>query len=121
MTRHIDDVKTPWTSLIREDANYLVYSDGFAVTPGHCLFVPKYENDASIECCLIAAHRRGVIMVEEGECDGFNVGLNHGTTSGQTVMWPHVHLIPRRLGDMEDPRGGVRNVIPAKGNYLSDQ
>jgi diadenosine tetraphosphate (Ap4A) HIT family hydrolase len=56
-------------------------------------------------------------MVADGECDAFNVGLNMGTAAGQTVMYPHVHLIPRRTGDVEDPIGGVRNVIPGKGNY----
>jgi len=54
-------------------------------------------------------------------CDGFNIGQNVGEAAGQTVMYPHVHLIPRKKGDMEDPRGGVRNVIPAKGNYLNSK
>jgi diadenosine tetraphosphate (Ap4A) HIT family hydrolase len=56
-------------------------------------------------------------MVEQGECDGFNIGYNSGTAAGQTVMYPHIHLIPRRNGDVEDPVGGVRNTIPGKGNY----
>ena len=45
------------------------------------------------------------------------IGQNIGEAAGQTVMYPHVHLIPRRAGDMDDPRGGVRHVIPEKGNY----
>jgi diadenosine tetraphosphate (Ap4A) HIT family hydrolase len=49
--------------------------------------------------------------------DGFNVGQNCGESAGQTVMYTHIHMIPRRRGDMEDPRGGVRHVIPEKGNY----
>jgi diadenosine tetraphosphate (Ap4A) HIT family hydrolase len=56
-------------------------------------------------------------MVKGGEWDGFNIGINWGEAAGQTVMYPHVHLIPRFVGDMADPRGGVRHVIPAKGNY----
>jgi diadenosine tetraphosphate (Ap4A) HIT family hydrolase len=56
-------------------------------------------------------------MVVSGECDGFNIGFNSGEAAGQTVMYPHIHLIPRRTGDVEDPVGGVRNTIPGKGNY----
>jgi ATP adenylyltransferase len=48
---------------------------------------------------------------------GFNIGLNTGVSAGQTCMYPHVHLIFRRDGDTPDPVGGVRNVIPGKGNY----
>jgi diadenosine tetraphosphate (Ap4A) HIT family hydrolase len=59
----------------------------------------------------------GRLKVKNGEWDGFNIGLNYGTAAGQTVDWPHVHLIPRFNGDCEDPIGGVRNVIPGKGNY----
>jgi diadenosine tetraphosphate (Ap4A) HIT family hydrolase len=56
-------------------------------------------------------------MVAAGECNGFNIGMNWGVAAGQTVMYPHVHLIPRRTGDVEDPVGGVRNTIPGRGNY----
>ena len=52
-----------------------------------------------------------------GYCDAFTIGQNCGESAGQTVDYPHVHLIPRRKGDMDDPRGGVRHVIPEKGNY----
>ena len=48
------------------------------------------------------------------------IGKNIGSDAGQTIMWPNVHLIPRRKGDMEDPKGGVRHVIPSKGNYTKD-
>ena len=47
----------------------------------------------------------------------FNIGINNGVEAGQSVMWPHVHMIPRRKGDTPNPKGGVRNVIPLKGNY----
>jgi diadenosine tetraphosphate (Ap4A) HIT family hydrolase len=63
------------------------------------------------------AYLWGVKLVESGECDAFNIGLNSGEAAGQTVMYPHIHLIPRRWGDVEDPVGGVRNTIPGKGNY----
>src|SRR5205807_7213804 len=53
--------------------------------------------------------------------DGFNVGFNLGTAAGQTVFHFHLHVIPRYAGDVADPRGGVRHVIPAKANYLAKQ
>jgi diadenosine tetraphosphate (Ap4A) HIT family hydrolase len=56
-------------------------------------------------------------MIARGECDAFNVGLNMGEAAGQTVMYPHVHLIPRMHGDTTDPVGGVRGVIPLQQNY----
>ena len=55
--------------------------------------------------------------VQRGIITGYNIGLNMGESAGQTCMYPHVHLIPRKDGDCEDPTGGVRNVIPGKGNY----
>jgi diadenosine tetraphosphate (Ap4A) HIT family hydrolase len=70
-----------------------------------------------IEDCFADALRVGQAKVKNGEWDGFNIGLNWGEAAGQTVPYPHVHLIPRRKGDMEDPTGGVRHVIPEKGNY----
>ncbi|MBK9656150.1 MAG: HIT family protein [Rhodanobacteraceae bacterium] len=58
------------------------------------------------------------IIRERGGIDGFNLGVNVGAAAGQTVPHLHQHVIPRRTGDMPDPRGGVRHVIPGKGNYL---
>ena len=63
------------------------------------------------------AQIKGRDMVDKGECDGFNIGINCGRSAGQTVMYPHVHLIPRCAGDTEDPTGGVRGVITHQQNY----
>ena len=60
-------------------------------------------------------------MVTEGQCDAFNIGINMGRAAGQTVMYPHVHLIPRRTGDCEDPVGGVRGVVAGQANYKTDR
>ena len=60
---------------------------------------------------------RGMQGIDNQEWPAFNVGINIGTAAGQTCDWPHVHLIPRRPGDMQDPTGGVRHVVPEKGNY----
>ena len=107
----------PWDNVVREDFHIIVYADKYPCTPGHLLFVPKYDSEALIKNCFEDAFDEGQRMVERGECDGFNLGLNWGKAAGQTVMYPHIHLIPRRTGDVEDPVGGVRNTIPGKGNY----
>jgi len=57
-------------------------------------------------------------LLAEVKPDGFNIGFNDGLAAGQTVSHAHVHVIPRFRGDMDDPRGGVRHVIPSHGNYL---
>lgn len=114
---YIEDSKAPWTELLEEDYHVKVFQDIYPVTEGHLLFVPKYNTVAVLMDAFEDAVRDGIERVKNGEWDGFNVGLNYGSAAGQTVEWPHVHLIPRRKGDMEDPTGGVRHVIPEKGNY----
>jgi diadenosine tetraphosphate (Ap4A) HIT family hydrolase len=116
---HIEDVTVPWDNVLREDFHVAVYYDKYPCTPGHLLFVPKYNSMELLNDAFEDAVREGQKMVEAGECDDFNIGLNMGPTAGQTVMWPHIHLIPRRKGDVEDPVGGVRATIPGKGNYKS--
>jgi len=112
-----DSVNAPWTDLELEDFHVKVFSDAYPVTPGHKLYVPQYNNVDVLRDAVIDAVSRGLKGIENGEWDGFNVGMNVGAVAGQTCAWPHVHLIPRRQGDMEDPRGGVRHVIPERGNY----
>lgn len=97
-------------------AGVAVFLDAFPVTEGHMIFVPV-NKDAGIDFCLIRASKIGKEMVRDGIWDGFNIGLNHGEAAGQTVDWPHVHLIPRMKGDCKDPAGGVRGVIPNRQNW----
>jgi diadenosine tetraphosphate (Ap4A) HIT family hydrolase len=113
----IEDSQAPWDSLVEEDYHVKVFSDKYPVTDGHLLFVPKYNTVHVLMDCFEQAVQDGIKRVQLGEWDGFNVGFNYGQAAGQTVEWPHVHLIPRRKGDMEDPTGGVRHVIPERGNY----
>lgn len=117
LPNHIDDSAAPWDNLVDEDFHVRVYKDRYAVNPGHVLFVPKYNSMDVLVEAFEHAGNYGRLKVKNGEWDGFNIGLNYGTAAGQTVDWPHVHLIPRFNGDCEDPIGGVRNVIPGKGNY----
>lgn len=96
-------------------AGIAVYLDEFPVTEGHMLLVPlKLEN---VDLALNKAIKIGEEKVEAKEWDGYNVGLNCGEAAGQTVDWPHVHLIPRRKGDCKDPTGGVRGVVPSSMNW----
>jgi diadenosine tetraphosphate (Ap4A) HIT family hydrolase len=98
--------------------------DGFPVSPGHTLVVPRrhepdlWRLDPETQrgvWDLVAAVR--VRLDRDLGPDGFNVGVNVGAAAGQTVEHAHVHVIPRRLGDVADPRGGVRWVLPAKARY----
>ena len=115
--KHDAGKDAPWTDIVKEDFYVTVYQDKYPVTEGHLLFVPRYNTTNVLSEAFNDAFRYGRAKVREGEWDGFNIGFNYGEAAGQTVPWPHIHLIPRRTGDVEDPTGGVRNVIPGKGNY----
>jgi len=107
-----------YQNIVHEDENVIVFKDGFPVTEGHLLFVPKKRDTrADITMCFEYAYDWGVQGVRDFKWTAFNVGINNGVAAGQSVMWPHVHMIPRREGDTPNPRGGVRHVIPGKGNY----
>jgi diadenosine tetraphosphate (Ap4A) HIT family hydrolase len=109
----------PWDLEVEQlsDFHVAVFRDRYPVARGHLLFVPQYNTDAVIMDCFETAMREGRRMVADGECDAFNLGINMGQAAGQTVMYPHVHLIPRRSGDCADPVGGVRGVISGQANY----
>ncbi len=96
-------------------AGIAVYLDEFPVTEGHMLFVPldpKNTNLAFNKALKIAEEK-----VDSKEWEGFNIGLNYGESAGQSIEWPHVHLIPRKKGDCKDPTGGIRGVIPNCMNW----
>jgi len=110
----------PWDDMVQEDFHITVFRDRYPVTRGHLLFVPKFNTSGVIADAFRDAFAEGERMVKADECDAFNVGLNMGPAAGQTVMYPHVHLIPRRNGDVEDPVGGVRGVVSGQANYKTD-
>ena len=107
--------------------NNLSYAirDGFAVTEGHTLFIPKrhvvdYFGLVPAEVNAIntlMAEQKKFLQEQDSTIDGFNIGMNCGESAGQTIFHCHVHLIPRRKGDVENPRGGVRHIIAGKGFY----
>ena len=115
--------RAPWTDIELETRDFIVYKDSFPVTEGHTLIVPREATQENILKCFNYAVTMGYDNVESkrNNITGYNVGLNVGESAGQTCMYPHVHLIFRRNGDMSDPRGGVRHVIPEKGNYRSKE
>jgi diadenosine tetraphosphate (Ap4A) HIT family hydrolase len=113
----LDLSTVPWKHPIKESKNYLIFEDKYPVTKGHILIVPKYNTDVCVTECFSVALQEGNKVVVKGDADAFNIGYNCGEQAGQTVMWPHIHVIPRRSGDCEDPVGGVRAVIPGKANY----
>src|SRR5207245_1635860 len=97
------------------------FPDKFPIAEGHTLVVPRRhvaslfdltEKEQAAVWTLVAQVRAK--LMAELQPDGFNIGLNDGTAAGQTVLHAHVHVIPRRLGDTDDPRGGVRWILPKK-------
>ncbi len=107
-------------------ARAFVIDDGFPVSPGHALIIPRrhvaslfeldHDEQRELHALLTRARSR---LLKERRPDGFNIGINDGVAAGQTVMHLHIHLIPRYLGDRADPRGGVRWIFPDKADYWS--
>ena len=111
---------------ISKKFNYFyVIEDAFPVTEMHTLIISnrhisnyfdlsKEEKD---ELPAILEELKNLLLKRDASIEGFNIGINIGEVAGQTVMHFHQHLIPRRAGDVDNPRGGVRGVIPAKQQY----
>ena len=110
--------RAPWTEVEVNTRDFVVFKDKYPVTDGHLLVVPKTNTQEELMKCFKFAVSVGNQNVESSNnITGYNVGLNIGASAGQTCMYPHVHVIFRRDGDMEDPRGGGRGVIPSKQKY----
>jgi diadenosine tetraphosphate (Ap4A) HIT family hydrolase len=108
-------------------SNALSYAirDGNPVTPLHTLIIPQRHVESFFDLhggernALFALldEMKSDIQHKDDTIEGFNVGVNNGEAAGQSVPHVHVHLIPRRRGDVENPRGGIRGVIPRKASY----
>lgn len=112
--------------VVADDRHSLAFLDGFPVAAGHTLVVPKRHVESIFDLPQkeLASLWRLVGKVREQlkaqlRADAFTVGINDGSAAGQTVGHAHVHVIPRRQGDVEDPRGGIRCVIPERAAYWS--
>ena len=109
------------------DENRLAYAsyDTYPVSELHCLIIPKRHtsdyfeltNDEVIACHDLIKKIKEEILLKDPSVKGFNIGSNAGKIAGQSVLHCHIHLIPRREGDVENPQGGVRSVIPLKQHY----
>ena len=102
----------------------LVIRDAFPVSPGHTLVIPRRHigsffelTDAERACMVELLAKAKAELDLSFQPDGFNIGINDGAAAGQTVQHLHLHLIPRYRGDVPDPRGGVRWVMPGKAKY----
>ena len=115
----------PNDRFIDETELSLVLRDAFPVTDLHTLIIPKRHVadyfDLTVaereEIQELLLKHKNLIEIEDRSVTGFNVGNNIGLSAGQTVFHVHTHLIPRRDGDVESPRSGVRGVIPTKQAY----
>ncbi len=102
--------------------------DGFPVSSGHSLIIPKRHAGSFFDLAheermaMLSLLDKAKMMVSQTHRpDGFNIGINDGAAAGQTVPHVHMHLIPRYAGDVADPRGGVRWVIPHKADYWTSR
>lgn len=116
----------PASRIVWESPRVLAVRDAYAVTPGHTLVIPKRHIETYFDATpdeqlevwsAVEEVKRDLDATLEPKPDGYNIGFNAGEAAGQTVMHAHVHVIPRYRGDVEDPRGGVRGVIPERQKY----
>jgi diadenosine tetraphosphate (Ap4A) HIT family hydrolase len=113
--------------LVLASDHAIALPDAFPISDGHTLVVPRRHVESVFDLrpeeqadlwLLVARVRRKLIA--DHDPDGFNVGVNDGAAAGQTVSHAHVHVIPRSEGDVRDPRGGVRWVLPERARYWSE-
>ena len=99
--------------------------DTYPVSDFHCLIIPKrhvkdyfeMSDEELLACNDLIIKIKNKILAKDKTVKAFNIGTNAGKMSGQSIMHCHIHLIPRREGDVENPQGGVRSVIPKKQHY----
>ena len=111
--------------IINEYKNFFVIRDAYPVTPLHSLIITKKHVVSYFQCSkeelneipIILDTQKTELKILDDTITGFNIGMNIGEDAGQTIFHCHVHIIPRRKGDIFNPRGGIRGVIPDKQNY----
>tara|TARA_Y100000590_G_C15592252_1_gene966563 strand:- start:813 stop:1202 length:390 start_codon:yes stop_codon:yes gene_type:complete len=112
-------------NIIAKVGTVFAIKDQFPVTQGHHLIIPFKHSNNYFEMNEIELHDslkllykiKNILASSDSTITGFNIGVNSGLSAGQTIMHSHIHLIPRRNGDTDSPRGGVRGVIPEKMAY----
>lgn len=98
--------------------------DTYPTSPGHTLVIPRRHVSSFFEltpdevaACMALIQEEKRLIDHEFKPDGYNIGVNVGSAAGQSIMHVHIHIIPRYQGDVENPQGGVRHVIPKKAHY----
>ena len=117
------------SGVIHENELAFASYDTYPVSKYHCLIIPKRHikdyfdltKDELIACDELIKTVKEEILIKDPTVKGFNLGTNIGKISGQSILHCHFHLIPRREGDVENPQGGVRSVIPNKQHYKRDK
>lgn len=117
--------KIDHNKIIRENESAILFYDSYPVTEGHSLIISKRHIENYFDLTQIEVNdvndlikiQKKWLLEKDKTIEGFNIGTNAGEVAGQTVKHCHIHLIPRRKGDIQNPRGGVRGVIPDKMNY----
>lgn len=115
--------------VVYENDFFYATRDSYPVTKLHTLVIPKrhfqsyfdMNNDEIKSINIVLNEQRKEIVKLDSSVTAFNIGINDGKDAGQSIYHLHVHLIPRRQGDVENPRGGVRGVIPAKQKYVKKE
>ena len=115
--------------VVYENDFFYATRDSYPVTKLHTLVIPKrhfqsyfdMNNDETKSINIVLNEQRKEIVKLDSSVTAFNIGINDGKDAGQSIYHLHVHLIPRRQGDVENPRGGVRGVIPAKQKYIKKE
>ena len=110
--------------IVENNLIYVTY-DPYPVSNKHCLIIPKrhvknyfdLSNKEIIASNQLIKIMKTKIEKKDNKVIGFNIGINCGIVAGQSIMHCHIHLIPRRIGDVKNPQGGVRGVIPSKQHY----
>lgn len=124
MSSHCVFCQLPQERFVLTSTLSVVIRDGFPISPGHTLIIPRRhiasffdatEEERADLVTLLARARED--LAREFRPAGYNIGINDGAAAGQTIPHLHIHLIPRYAGDRDDPRGGVRWVLPEKAAY----
>ena len=118
----------PQERIVSQNEYGILFYDGYPVSPGHSLIIPKRHIGSFFETSIVERAALFELLDDakraaelEYHPDGYNIGINDGVMAGQTIPHLHIHLIPRYSGDVFDPRGGVRWVIPDKADYWSER
>jgi diadenosine tetraphosphate (Ap4A) HIT family hydrolase len=128
MSQHQDCPFCGKPEIVIENELAFAHYDSYPVNAGHCLIIPRrhvaeyFQATAEEKAAIWAlVDEMKIIIDKEYQPDGYNVGVNIGGAAGQSVPHTHIHMIPRYKGDVENPRGGVRGVIPHKQKYVKKE